>query len=339
MKERGALIRQELPSELRSRLSLLKGMFNDIFDDLAVEASDGIGRKTEAPWVRICSKAMSPSPREGYYLVFHFAANGSAFYITVGCGSTIWSGGDLRAVPDKELEQRTSWAQEIISSKLGELASFEAEMKLEAKAPLTRTFEKATIIARKVSLAELDSINLEDILKQAASALNEIYIAQVDGRDVSQGEQDASTLTRIIKPLGARRQGQGRGLNAKERKAVELRAMMITTEHFLALGYSCQDTSKNNPFDILVSKNGLKTKVEVKGTTSDFSDSILMTKNEVKLHQEEKGHTSLAIVSQIKLDKGSNPIAAYGGKLELLENWDIDKWKLEAIAFQLTKIN
>ena len=339
MKERGELIRQELPLKLRLLLPLLSNVFDDIFDDLAVEGRDGIGRKTEAPWVRIFSKAMSPSPREGYYLVFHFAADGSAFYITVGCGSTIWSGGDLRAVPDQELEQRTSWAREVVSSKLGELDSFQAEMKLGAKAPLPRTFEKATVLARKVLLTELSSIQLEEILKQAATALNEIYIAQIDRRDVSQGEQDASALNKIIKPLAERRKGQGRGLNAQERKAVELRAMSVTTEHFITLGYSCQDTSANQPFDLLISRNGLSTKVEVKGTSSDFSDSILMTKNEVRLHQEEKGHTSLAIVSQIKLDRGSNPVTAHGGILELLESWDIDEWKLEAIAYQLTKNN
>ena len=79
MKERGELIRQELPLKLRLLLPLLSNVFDDIFDDLAVEGRDGIGRKTEAPWVRIFSKAMSPSPREGYYLVFHFAADGSAF--------------------------------------------------------------------------------------------------------------------------------------------------------------------------------------------------------------------------------------------------------------------
>jgi hypothetical protein len=337
MQERGALIRQELPSELRSRLELFKNQFDDIFDDLAVEASDGSGRKTEAPWVRICSKAMSPKPTEGYYLVLHFCADGTAFYITVGCGSTIWNGSHFRPIPDLELEKRTTWAREIIAAKWGDLGSFGKEMTLGANAPLTKTFEKATVMARKIAISDIHSADLEQIIKQASSALNDIYVAQIEGRDVSPGEQDVSALNKIVRPLGKPSRGQGRGLNAKDRKAVELQAMAVATNYFVSLGYSCEDTSANNPFDILVSKDGLSIKVEVKGTTSDFSDSILMTKNEVKLHQEEKGRTTLAVVSKIRLNRNESPPAATEGEIEVIENWDIDSWKLEPIAFQVSR--
>ena len=111
MQERGNLIRTDLAQELRDRLRHLGQAFDPLFDDLAVEGSDGIGRKTEAPWVRLYSKAMSPTPREGFYIVIHFSANGSAFFITIGCGNTIWSGGDLRPISDEQLKAKTSWAR------------------------------------------------------------------------------------------------------------------------------------------------------------------------------------------------------------------------------------
>ena len=52
--------------------------------------------------------------------------------------------------------------------------------------------------------------------------------------------------------------------------------------------------------------------VEVKGTISHNPSAILMTGNEVKLHRDNKGHTALAIVSAIKLQKGSTPEAPDG---------------------------
>ena len=50
MKERGYLVRTELAGKLRETLPALKKAFDPLFDDLAVDSSDGIGRKTEAPW-------------------------------------------------------------------------------------------------------------------------------------------------------------------------------------------------------------------------------------------------------------------------------------------------
>jgi hypothetical protein len=89
MQERGRLVRTVLAQEIRDRIPDVQKAFDSVFDDLAVEGSDGIGRKTEAPWVRLFSKAMSPNPRQGFYLVIHFAADGSAVFVTVGCGSDL----------------------------------------------------------------------------------------------------------------------------------------------------------------------------------------------------------------------------------------------------------
>jgi len=76
--------------------------------------------------------------------------------------------------------------------------------------------------------------------------------------------------------------------------------------------------------------------VEVKGTTSHDPSAILMTGNEVKLHRDNKGHTALAIVSAIKLQKGSTPEAS-DGNIEISSGWDIDKWITIPTAFRLEK--
>ena len=84
MQKRGHLIRHAIPDAIRSiepALCKALGAFGETFD---VGASDGIGRKTEAPWVRIYAGSMSLTPRDGFYVVIHFAADGSAVFITVG---------------------------------------------------------------------------------------------------------------------------------------------------------------------------------------------------------------------------------------------------------------
>jgi len=58
MKERGVLIRKDLKQAIEFRLPRLSKAFDQVFDDLEVEGSDGIGRKTEAPWVRMFSRTI-----------------------------------------------------------------------------------------------------------------------------------------------------------------------------------------------------------------------------------------------------------------------------------------
>ncbi len=178
-------------SELRAKIPTLQIYFDGVFDDLAVEASDGIGRKPEAPWVRLFSRAMSPNPRNGFYIVVHFAADGSGFFVTRGCGSTVWSGGDLRPVSDSELKSKTDWAKSVIRAKWGSLDPFDDRMSLGAKAPLPRTFEKATAIAKSLRPASTSDREIEALLGIACQRLNEICIAQLEQRDINPADQDA----------------------------------------------------------------------------------------------------------------------------------------------------
>jgi hypothetical protein len=337
MQERGHLIRSVLVGELRVRLPVLRKAFDAIFDDIAVDASDGIGLKTEAPWVRIFSRAMSPGPREGFYLVIHFAADGSAIFVTVGCGSTIWVGGALQPVSDDQLNAQTSWARSVVHQKWKTLSPFEDKIALGAKARLPRTFEKATAFANRIDLANLANVDLDLLLFRAAERLNEIYLAKLDQRDVSPGVQAAGEIAIIAKPLSNSAGRQGRGLSAKERQAVELQAMALAIHYLSAAGYESTDTSATNSFDILAKKAGEELLVEVKGTTSYLCDSVLMTKNEVNLHRTHKGSTALIIVSKIQLSREGTEPTATGGEVEALVKWDIDEWISEPVAFQVSR--
>lgn len=156
MQERGKLIRQELTSELKSLQQALAPQLGSYGNSFSVGASDGIGRKTEAPWVRFCSKEMSPKPTDGYYVVIHFKRDGSGLYLTLGCGSTSWSGGSLIPLKPKQLTQKTDIAKQAIEDEHGKLNDFTDDINLGAKAPLPRTFEQATAIAKFIEVKEIE---------------------------------------------------------------------------------------------------------------------------------------------------------------------------------------
>ena len=338
MQERGVLIRRTLPEEIRDRIPELKVSFDSLFDDIKVEGSDGLGRKTQAPWVRIFSEAMSPNPREGFYIVIHFSASGDAYFITIGCGSTIWSGGDLRPMPDAELSSRTGWAKSVILQSIGTISPLIDQIELGSNAALPKTFEKATVCAKRVAILNQDLEDIEGLLLDAAKMLNAIYLAQIDQRDVSPGDQDRAQIDIIARPRTNPRRGQGRGLSAVERRQVELRAMALAIESLEKLGYSCEDCAQTQSFDLLAKRPGESIKVEVKGTTSDFCDSVLMTRNEVELHSLEAGLTALILVSGIKLHKlPSGEFEASGGSAEVNIGWKINDWTLEPVAYQVSR--
>jgi hypothetical protein len=337
MQQRGRLIRQAVPAALRliePALRKAMGAFAVTFD---IGASDGIGRKTEAPWVRIYARSMSPTPRDGFYLVIHFAADGSAVFVTVGCGSTIWANGELRPVSDAELMGRRDWARGIIEERFGSVAPFDDEIHLGARAALPKTFEKATAVAKRIPVDDLSEEGFVDLLVQATRRLRVIYHAQRTGRHLKATDIAEAQLEAISRPSRAATAGQGYGLSGPERRAVELRAMAAARGWLEGQGYSVKDVSGSASFDFEARIGDQLVKVEVKGTTGDGSDAIFMTKNEVDLHTRERGATGIIIVSDIKLDRSDANFTATGGRLVCEIGWDIEAWDKVPMAFKLVR--
>lgn len=336
MRERGILIRRTLPesiTRMRGALAAALGPFGATFE---VGASDGIGKKTEAPWVRFCSAEMSPNPREGFYAVLHFAADGSAVYVTVGCGSTVWANGELRSLPTSTLAARTGWARDVVLETFKNLEPFPDRISLGANAPLTKTFERATVFAKRVPVDTIEEAQFESLLIDAALKLRAIYEAQRIGRDISGSAQAELMIEGIAEPKRAQRLGQGFGLTSSERRAVEAQAMVLATSWLEAEGYEVVDHSATSPFDLEARRGATVLKIEVKGSTSDEADAVLMTHREVALHRAEKGRTGLIVVSSIRLARSQTPIAT-GGVLHAEIGWDIDDWNATPIAFKLSR--
>jgi hypothetical protein len=338
MKERGRLIRHTLPDEFKSMSTELRAALGPRFGaEFDVGESDGMGLKTEAPWVRIFASSLSPNPRVGWYVVVHFAADGSAVFVTVGCGSTVLSNGTLTRDPPTKLAERTSWARTVVRDEFGTLAPFEDTIRLGAKAPLPATFEQATALAHRIPVEELDEARFRELLVLATQRLRCIYEAQYLGRDLTAAAAVDVMVEALAEPVRAGSAGQGFWLTAAERRAVETQAMQLAKVWLESNGYSVKDVSARTCFDFEASKDGQTIKVEVKGTTNESGDAVLMTRNEVDLHKSQKGQTALFVVSHIQLrNREAKPIA-HGGQVQVELGWDIDAWEATPIAYRLKR--
>jgi hypothetical protein len=131
--------------------------------------------------------------------------------------------------------------------------------------------------------------------------------------------------------------GQGFSADPAARKAIELRAMEVAAEWLEAEGHAWIDVSAKASYDISTEKDGIRTKIEVKGTTHPVCRSIRMTRNEVDLHRQEQGRTALITVAGISLDRSIDPPLAAGGTIEVHWHWRIDDWIAEPLSYQVTR--
>ncbi|MCS6734135.1 DUF3578 domain-containing protein [Proteus terrae] len=332
MSERGELIRKELPNTLKKILE------NEVFEfknDIIIEGSDGKGNKIATPWVRIASKTMSPNPQTGFYIVIHFSTSGSAFWITIGYGSTNKKNRRLVAKKKADLDRIISWAKDLIISKFESTKPFSDKIDLGSKTPLSKSFEDATVFAKRFDPNNGNICSIVETLKIALSYLSEIYKNQKFGATLLPSEITGIELTEIISPKCKSSTNQGISLSGPKRKAVELRAMDLVKNHLENNGYKVKDCSALKSYDFEARKEGSLLKVEVKGTTSIFCEEFIMTHNEVELHKKESGNTALFLVYGIQIKEIDGKFFGEKGSIEEFMYWNINNWELKPIAYRL----
>ena len=123
--------------------------------------------------------------------------------------------------------------------------------------------------------------------------------------------------------------------NAKIRKAIELHAMGRAQKEFVSRGYEVNDVSRKEPYDLHCTKAQEVKYVEVKGTQTGGTD-IVLTAGEVKFIQKNGSHSILCIVHGITV-KGRRSPKASGGKLCLMEPFDLSAGTLKPLAFTFAR--
>lgn len=153
-------------------------------------------------------------------------------------------------------------------------------------------------------------------------------------------EAKIRTLLEGIVPLATKRRtsaaasGQGFGLSAKERRAVELRAMYIVRNHYEVHRWTVIDKSSSHPFDLLAEKDLEKRFIEVKGTTGSGL-SVVLTHGEVAHVLNNRRESVLVVVSGIILVQNDDEWTATGGEISTHKDpWIINETRLSATQYR-----
>ncbi|WP_226635889.1 MrcB family domain-containing protein [Brevundimonas poindexterae] len=335
MRLRGKLVRDRLCSEITRVASNIGNALGQYGTDLAVQGSDGAGRKAIVPWTRIFSKHMSPSATVGWYLVFLFHPDGDGVSLCLSHGSTIPKDGNFKSRSRAEAEHLMEWASAVVG------ADFASDMEVRrgvelGSQRLAAAYERTTLLSRFYPRFAIpkDDVLLDDIVAFAAM-LARLYAAQDAGLTPGASSPAVTEVLQVSEGLAApfkfAGRGQGWGLDHAGRIAVEHQAMKIAETWLAEQMFAYQDVSSTDSCDFRASRDGEQWVIEVKGTTGS-AGSVLVTRNEVALHKACHPKNALLIVHSIELSADGR--SATGGKLRAICPWKVDDDRLHPTAYE-----
>lgn len=333
MRRRGKIIRNEIREQFNANATQLQSALQRTYaGSLSFEGGDGTGRKTFIPWHRLFVDTLSPSPQEGWYVVYLFKADGSGAYLCLSHGSTRFDGMSFNPRPDEEMAALVEFARDVLSDEFKDADQLQFQIDLAQDGTLGTAYPKSTAAAIYYPAGNIPTDEyLAKNLCQFLEWLGTLYAAVELGRAPATVCPEQAAVNELVSPTSAR--GQGRGLNAKERRAVELHAMMLAQQKLKALGYKVKDVSSKQSYDFEAT-NALETIcVEVKGTTGP-AGSIMLTSNEVTLHRNRYPHNALFVVHGVELIRGDEPEAS-GGTLAYAKPWKLEDGNLKPTTYEL----
>jgi hypothetical protein len=126
--------------------------------------------------------------------------------------------------------------------------------------------------------------------------------------------------------------GQGFSICSDCRREVESRAMGLAGSHYHSQGYTVEDVSSFQSYDLKCLRDDVELHVEVKGTRGD-GNRVLLTRKEVE-HAQNYRPAALLIVKEISSVHSDNGACqASGGSVELHDPWDINEGDLVPIGY------
>lgn len=337
MQLRGELVRHEGPDWLREHGGAISQAIGIPLVDLGFEGRDGTGRKTEVPWFRFYSVSRSPSATIGWYCVFLFDAEGGTAYLTVGHGSTDWTGSEFRPRPESDLRQMAGWARDKVAGTSVLRPDLMTEISLNSRrSNLGPSYEAGTALAfgyKRDSLPNESQI-LDDVVFMAG-LLGQVYRAADTETVPGAMPPEVEELLEVSDKAAGKlpKAGQGFRLSAEERRVVELRAVELAIDHLKNLGWEkISDVGATKSFDLECKTGDKKLIVEVKGTTS-MGDQIVLTRNEVAIHKDLYPGNALIQVTGIKLEKLPEGPIASGGELSMRHPWIVEDDRLVPVSY------
>lgn len=336
MDERGNLIRNEIPLEMREWPAAQVGAARPFRGRLNVQGRDGTGLKTFVPWVRIHSPELSPSAQNGWYVVYLFRADGAGLYLCLSHGSTFFDGFTFVPRPLQEMEPLMEWARNLLGQEATE-AGFEEDLDLAVTSGVALAYHDTTAFTKfyaSGAIPEDDALAADAMA--AVGLLGRIYAAteegMVPGMAVGEVAEVEWAIEAIARPNSKRAKGQGFGLTHAQRQAVDDHAMGEAYDWLRRNGFTeIVDTSKTSAFDFTALNGDEQHLVEVKGTTGPLG-GVILTKNEVIAHLEAHPANLLIVVHGIGLDKTDNSTS--GGTCHVLYPWPLTEDDLTPLTFR-----
>ena len=304
-------------------------------DDADAQGKDNMGRMARVPWVRWHSKSRSPSATKGWYMVYLFHPDGSGVSLCLSHGSTKMEGSAFVKRSDAEVSEVMDWASGVVGGDFDDDSEVRSGVSL-GNVGLGSAYERTTLFSKFYRSGEIPSNDqLEADLKRFARPLARLYQAADRGAEPGSPNPESRALReevqRYIAPLGAGSKGQGRGLSAEERKAVEIAAMRHARRWLEQEGFRYRDVSARDCCDFRASRGGEDWVIEVKGTTGR-AGSVLLTRNEVELHRTTHPKNVLLVVHGLSLSEDGKE--AFGGELVAYCPWELDDERLSTICYE-----
>lgn len=135
-------------------------------------------------------------------------------------------------------------------------------------------------------------------------------LRKVDAYDVSHSREPA-----IATETSSVAEGQGFVVDSTLRRAIEEHAMKVATAHFKHAGYRVDDQHARNSYDLLITRNGHRRHVEVKGTQTD-GKTVIVTPSEVR--SARRNDTILFILRGVVVDRSKR---VSGGTKLIVDPW------------------
>jgi len=334
MQQRGHLIRDVLPDELRILGSPLRTAMGRYGEDAEAEGSDGTGQKAWVPWVRWYSIARSPSAQVGWYVVYLFHPDASGVSLCLSHGSTQMVGNSYVQRSDAEVQGLMSWAWGVVGHSFDDNPSVRRGIKLGSKG-LSEAYERTTVFSKFYPDGDIPTDHdLTADLFRFMRPLSELYRGQERGQEPGSPGLDViaarSDIETIANPRRGR-SGQGRGLSADLRRVVEEEAMRRACVWLRDQNFAFRNVSARECCDFRARRDGEDWVIEVKGTTGDLK-SVLLTPNEVNLHRLSFPRNALIVVFDLSLSEDGT--RASGGKLVAYCPWQLQDDRLNPVGYE-----
>lgn len=335
MDQRGQIVRASSAGWLRSHRSGLASAMGVPLLDFIAEGRDGTGMKTRVPWVRFASRERSERATDGFYVVYLWAFDGTAVYLSLNQGTTNFENGEFVRKPHAELDSRVAWARSALMDwSYGRHDFVPLELGDQGERSLGRGYELGDVASiRYESGAVPDDARLLDDASSFASALGTLYEANENAPipfEIPELEvaEDAAAQAAGKKPPP---RGAGFRQNAEERRLIELYAVETARSYYEADGWKVK--VKGAPYDLELRRGTERWTVEVKGTAS-AGEAVPLTRGEVEHHAKAYPDNALVVVRGIELDRSTSPPTLHGGVLHECQPWAIDDRLLTVISYK-----